>query len=45
MYYNHESINMFLAWYDSQPVCAVNAHIYSKFFLFTSITMYKKVLS
>ena len=23
-YYNQQSINLFLAWYDSQPVCTVN---------------------
>ena len=24
MYYNQEAINMFVEWYDSQPVCTVN---------------------
>ena len=40
MYYNQESINLFLAWYDSQPVRAVN--VYTVFtvniLLFTSIS-------
>ena len=35
MYYKQQSINLFLAWYDSQPVCTV---IYSKSLLFTSIS-------
>ena len=24
MYYNQQSVNLFLAWYDSQPICTVN---------------------
>ena len=34
MYYNQQSFNLFLAWYDSQPVYI----IYSKSLLFASIT-------
>ena len=43
MYYNHESINLFLAWYDSQPVCTVNVQYLQKSLLFTSISYVQEI--
>ena len=42
MYYNQTSINLFRAWYDSQPVCIV--FIVNIWYL-RVLAMYKKVLS
>ena len=38
VYYNQQSINLFLAWYHSQPVYPVMYSIYCKSLLFTSIS-------
>ena len=26
MHYNQQTVNLFLAWYDSQPVSTINVH-------------------
>ena len=46
MYYNQESINLFVAWYDTQPVCTVNAkYLYTvNICYFQVLAMYKKAL-
>ena len=44
MYYNQQSIDLFLAWYDSQPVCTVKVFTINLYYL-QVLAMYKKVLS
>ena len=38
MYYNQESIDLFLAWYDSQSVCTANVQYLQQIFVFASIS-------
>ena len=46
MYYNDESINLSLVWYDSQPVCTKSVSVFTVNPCYLQVlVMYKKVLS